>query len=118
MFGSMEQLKGLANSSVLVWNVRSISRCSNGGVAHWLTGLYFLYWGLRDSALGWYRIRRLCRSLRKSEPGVRRECETCSHAYLWGVTSVGEVADPLGLWTPIMPIPKLFYEDEAGTRET
>ena len=52
MYGSMEQLRELANSSGLVRNDCSIACCSNGGVAHWLEGLYFLPWGLRISALG------------------------------------------------------------------
>jgi hypothetical protein len=52
MIGSMEQLRGLAKSSVVVWNVRSIACCSNGGVARWLEGFYFLPWGLRNSDFG------------------------------------------------------------------
>ena len=53
MSGSMEQFKGLAKSSDLVWNVSSMDRCSFGSVAHWWEGFYFLPWGFIVSAREW-----------------------------------------------------------------
>ncbi len=57
-------------------------------------------------------------SLMKFEPELRRECAACNHAYLCGLMRVGEVAVPLRIWTPIMYAPRVFHEDEGGTRET
>jgi hypothetical protein len=48
---------------------------------------------------------------------LRRECAACSHAYLSGEIRVGEMTAPVGVWSPIMCLPKLFQGEDGGTRE-
>ena len=50
-------------------------------------------------------------------PWFRRECAAWSHAYRCGEMRVGEVAAPVGLWTPIISVPSVFHGDVGGTSE-
>ena len=51
-------------------------------------------------------------------PWFRLVCAAWSQAYLCGEMSVGEVAAPVGLWTPIMSVPNVFHADVVDTSET
>jgi hypothetical protein len=48
---------------------------------------------------------------------ARCEWALWSHAYLSGEMRVGEMIFPVGVWTPIMSLPKRFHGDVGGTRD-
>ena len=56
--GFIEQLSGLANSSVVVWKVSSYCVLERRG-GHWLAVVYCRPYGLMDFTLGWYLSIRL-----------------------------------------------------------
>ena len=53
------------------------------------------------------------------KPSGRSRCDWAlwSHAYLSGEMRVGEMIFPVGVWTPIMSLPKRFHGDVGGTRD-
>ena len=111
------QLSGLPKSSVVVWKVFSIATRRSGGIAQWLASLSLRPCGFRDLALGWYRAKSLRRSWVKVSGRLRRECAAWSHAYLSGEIKVGEMIAPVGVWSPIMLVPKVFQGEVGGTME-
>ncbi len=73
--------------------------------------------GFKDFALGRYRARRLRRSWIKPSGRARCEWALWSHVYLSGEMRAGDMIFPVGVWTPIMSLPKRFHGDVGGTRD-
>ncbi len=70
-----------------------------------------------DFALGWLRDMSIRISWGKSVPLYRRKCTACSHVCLEIERSVGDIAAPLGVCTPIVTLHKVFHGEVDGTRE-
>ena len=109
------QLRGLPKSSVVVRNVCSSAVRRGVGIAQWLDSFSLRPCGLRDFALGWYRVKSFRRSWVKVSGSRRRECAAYSHAYLSGEIRVGDMMDPEGVCNPIMGLPMVFQGEEGGT---